>query len=122
MLYDIKLTFLSVNGINFTHFGDTVAEPTKDGNAVEMRKGIKGDAVTMANYGQIDRIRTTLQPNAPFWGQIKSWEKNHTQLSAQYKDNNNGDTISTTTCYVETYTAPHDGQDGEVTFVCEEVH
>lgn len=122
MKYDVKLEFLSVNGINFTNHGDTVAEHTKDGNAVDMRKGIKGDAVTMVKYDRIDRIRTTLDPYAPFWGQIESWEKNNTQLSLQFKDNNTGVSRSSTTAYVETVTYPHDGQDGEVTFVCEEVH
>lgn len=119
--YDVKLQFLSVNGLNLTNFGDAVCEHTKDGNAVEVVKGIQGDAVTMARYDQIDRFRTTQNAFSPLWGQIDNWEKYHTALTIQYKDNNTGVSRSSVTAYVETVTHPVDGGQGEVTFVCEEV-
>lgn len=121
MKYDRKLQFLSVDGINLTNFGDTICEHTIDGDFVEMTKGLQGDTVTLANYGTIDRFRTSQNVYSPIWGQIETWAKFHTALTLQYKDNNTGESKSSTTAYVQTYTPPRDGADGEVTFVCEEV-
>ena len=44
MKYDQKLQFLSVQGLNLTNFGDTICEYTIDGDSVEMKKGLQGDA------------------------------------------------------------------------------
>ncbi len=122
MKYDVKLEFLSVNGMNVTNFGDSVAEYTKDGDAIDMIKGIQGDTVTLPKYDQIDRIKTTLNVYCPLWGQFENWEKNHTQLSVQYKDDNTGTSRSSTTGYVQNMVRPKDGQNGEITIACEEVH
>lgn len=122
MKFDRKLQFLSANGLNLTHFGDSIMEYSKDGDAVEVTKGIQGDAVTLPNYTQIDRIRTTLLSTCPLWGQIESWEKNHTAITLQYKDANTGVSRSSTTAYIQSITYPVDGGQGEVLFVCEEVH
>lgn len=122
MKYDQKLQFLSVQGLNLTNFGDTVCEYTIDGDSVEMKKGLQGDAVTMGKYDTIDTFRTTQNVFSPIWGQIENWAKYHTELTLQYKDNNTGVSRASTTAYVRSYTPPKDGEDGEVVFVCEEVH
>lgn len=121
MKYDVKLQFVSLNGINVTNFGDATCEYTKDGDAIDMIKGIQGDAVALAKYDQIDHFRITQNVFSPLWGQVENWEKYHTALTFQYKDNNTGVTRSSTTAYVQNVTRPTDGQQGEFTVVCEEV-
>lgn len=121
MKYDVKLQFLSVDGINLTNFGDAVCEYSKEGDAVEVIKGIQGDTVTMAKYDQIAVFRTTQNVYSPIWGQVESWEKYHTPLTLQYKDDNNGTSRSSTSAYIRSVTRPVDGGNGEIIFVCEDV-
>lgn len=119
--YDVKLQFASLNGINLTNFGDAVCEYTKDGDAVEIVKGIQGDSVTMAKYDQVDNFRITQDVFSPIWGQVENWEKYHTALTFQFKDENTGITRSSTTAYIKSITRPVDGAQGEINITCEEV-
>lgn len=121
MKYDVKLQFMSINGLNVTNFGDATCEYTKDGDAIDVIKGIQGDAVSMAKYDQVERFRITQNVFSPLWGSLENWEKYHTPLTLQYKDENTGVTRSSTSAYVQSVTRPVDGGQGEVVFVCEEV-
>lgn len=121
MKYDPKLQFLSINGINATNFGDAFVEHSREGDAIERVKGIVGDAVTIARYDQFDTFRVTQNVFSPLKGQIDNWEKYHTALTLQYKDNNTGVTKSSTTAYIQSHTEPVDGQQWEFIVYCEEV-
>jgi hypothetical protein len=121
MKYDVKLQFASLNGINLTNFGDVFCEHTRDGDAIEKVKGIQGDPVTLARYDQFDTFRITQNVFSPIKGQVDNWEKYHTPLTFQYKDNNTGVTKSSTSAYIQSHTESVDGQQWEVIIYCEEV-
>jgi hypothetical protein len=121
MKYDVKLQFASLNGINLTNFGDVFCEHTRDGDAIEKVKGIQGDPVTLARYDQFDTFRITQNVFSPIKGQVDTWEKYHTPLTFQYKDNNTGVTKSSTSAYIQSHTESVDGQQWEVIIYCEEV-
>lgn len=121
MKYDVKLQFVSLNGINLTNFGDATLEYTKDNDAVEVVKGVQGDTVTLAKYDQIDNFRITQNVYSPIWSQVENWEKYHTALTLQYKDDNTGITRSSTSAYIKSITRPVDGGQGEINITCEEV-
>lgn len=121
MKYDVKLQFASLNGINLTNFGDVFCEHTRDGDAIEKVKGIQGDPVTLARYDQMDTFRITQNVFSPIKGQVDNWEKYHTPLTFQYKDNNTGVTKSSTSAYIQSHTEPVDGQQWEIIIYCEEV-
>lgn len=121
MKYDSKLQFASLNGINLTNFGDAFCEHTRDGDAIEKVKGILGDPVTLARYDQFDTFRITQNVFSPIKGQIDNWEKYHTPLTFQYKDNNTGVTKSSTSAYIQSHTESVDGQQWEFIVYCEEV-
>lgn len=121
MKYDVKLQFASLNGINLTNFGDVFCEHTRDGDAIEKVKGIQGDPVTLARYDQFDTFRITQNVFSPIKGQVDIWEKYHTPLTFQYKDNNTGVTKSSTSAYIQSHTESVDGQQWEVIIYCEEV-
>ena len=121
MKYDVKLQFASLNGINLTNFGDVFCEHTRDGDAIEKVKGIQGDPVTLARYDQFDTFRITQNVFSPIKGQIDNWEKYHTPLTFQYKDNNTGVTKSSTSAYIQSHNQSVDGQQWEAIIYCEEV-
>lgn len=121
MKYDVKLQFASLNGINLTNFGDVFCEHTRDGDAIEKVKGIQGDPVTLARYDQFDTFRITQNVFSPIKGQVDNWEKYHTPLTFQYKDNNTGVTKSSTSAYIQSHTESVDGQQWEIIIYCEEV-
>lgn len=121
MKYDVKLQFASLNGINLTNFGDVFCEHTRDGDAIEKVKGIQGDPVTLARYDQFDTFRITQNVFSPIKGQVDNWEKYHTPLTFQYKDNNTGVTKSSTSAYIQSHTEAVDGQQWEMIIYCEEV-
>ena len=122
-LYDPKKQSLIVNGVNITHWGESMVDYNHGGNYVEGRKGMQGDASTNALYNQLATFTITLLPQAPILQQIKAWAKNHTQLSLQYVDTNIGCevTASSTTCYVQEIGNRTDGNDRTITFYCEYV-
>lgn len=121
MLYNPKLQFASVNGINVTHYGDVTCEHSIEGDAINKVKGVQGDAVTIANFEQFDTFRITQNAFSPLKGQVKNWSKFKTPLAFQYKDDNTGETKSSTTAYIQSYTEPTDGGQWEFTVYCEEV-
>lgn len=121
MKFDAKLQFASLNGINVTHFGDVFCEHTREGDAIEKVKGIIGDAVTLAKYDQFDTFRITQNVYSPLKGQVDNWEKYHTPLTFQYKDDNTGVTKSSTSAYIQSHTEPVDGGQWEMVIYCEEV-
>ena len=121
MKYDSKLQFASLNGINLTNFGDVFCEHARDGDAIEKVKGILGDPVTLARYDQFDTFRITQNVFSPIKGQVDNWEKYHTPLTFQYKDNNTGVTKSSTSAYIQSHTESVDGQQWEMIIYCEEV-
>ena len=90
-------------------------------DAIEKVKGIQGDPVTLARYDQFDTFRITQNVFSPIKGQVDNWEKYHTPLTFQYKDNNTGVTKSSTSAYIQSHTESVDGQQWEVIIYCEEV-
>ena len=122
-LYDPKKQSLIVNGINITHWGESMVDRNYGGNYVEGRKGMQGDASTNALYNQMETFTITLLPQAPILTQVKAWAKNHTQLSLQYTDTNEGceETASSNTAYVQEIGNRTDGNDRTITFYCEQV-
>lgn len=123
-LYDPKRQALIVNGIDITHWGESMVDYNYGGAYVEGRKGMQGDASTNALYNQLPTFTITLLPQAPILPQIKAWAENHTRLSLQYTDSNEGAelTVSSTTCYVQEIGNRTDGNDRTVTFMCEYVN
>jgi len=123
-LYDPKLQSLIVNGVNVTHWGESMVDYNHGGNFVEGRKGMQGDASTNALYNQLETFTITLLPQAPIMQQIKAWAKGHTKLSLQYTDRNIGceATISSTSAYVQEIGNRTDGNDRTITFYCEETN
>ena len=59
-LYDPKKQSLIVNGINITHWGESMVDRNYGGNYVEGRKGMQGDASTNALYNQMETFTITL--------------------------------------------------------------
>ena len=120
-LYDPKRQSLIVQGIEITHWGESMVDYNHGGAYVEPRKGMQGDASTNALYNQIETFTITLLPQAPIINQIKVWAKNHTQLELQSVDTNVGCevTISSNTAYVQEIGNRTDGGDRTVTFCCE---
>lgn len=119
--YDPKIQFLSIGGLNFTHFGEAVASHSREGSFINKMKGIKGEAVTIANYEIFDTFRVTQLASSPHYEQVKKWADYHTQLPLQYKDDNTGRTKSSTTAYIQDISEPEDGKNWEFTVYCEEV-
>ena len=121
MKYDPKIQFAALQGINLTHFGEVFCEHTRENDAIEKIKGIIGDAVTLAKYDQFDVFRITQNVFSPIKEQVDNWEKNHTPLTFQYKDNNTGVTKTSTSAYIQSHTEPVDGKEWEMYIYCEEV-
>ena len=80
--YDAQLETLIINGVNVTHFGDTICEVSFDGDWTETRKGRKGDAVTDALYTNKLQIRTTILPTSPQLAQWDTWAKSRNPHNA----------------------------------------
>lgn len=121
MKYNVKLQYAVLQGINLTHFGDAFCEHSREGDAIEKIKGILGDPVTIGKYDQFDTFRITQNVFSPIKGQVDNWEKYHTPLTFQYKDENTGVTKTSTSAYIQSHTEPVDGKQWEMIIYCEEV-
>ena len=86
--YDAMLETLIIDGVNVTHFGDTICEVSFDGDWTETRKGRKGDAVTDALYTNKLQIRTTVLPTSPQLAQWDVWAKSRNPHNIQYANKN----------------------------------
>lgn len=118
--YNAQLEILIINGVNVTHFGDTICEVSFDGDWTETRKGRKGDAVTDALYTNKLQIRTTILPTSPQLSQWDTWAKSRNPHNIQYANKNTGEYYTSTTAYIQTTGSRNGNADREFTITCEE--
>jgi len=122
-LYDPKRQSLIVQGIEISHWGESMIDVNYGGAFVEGRKGMQGDASTNALYNQQHTFTLTVLPQCPHLNQFRVWAENHTQLQLQYVDTNVGCevTISSNTAFVQEIGNRTDGSDRTITIYCEQI-
>lgn len=118
--YDALVETLIIDGVNVTHFGDTICEVSFTGDWTETRAGRKGDTVTDAKYDNLLQIRTTILPTSPQLAQWDVWAKSRNPHNIQYSNRNTGEYYTSNNAYIQTTGSRNGNADREFTLTCEE--
>lgn len=103
--------------IGLSHYGETIADFSQNGDYVEVEAGAQDDRVVHMRYGVIDQCTTTQLVNSPHIPQLNSWAKNRTKLTFQATDENTGEKVISTSAYILNRGNRKHGEPREYTFV-----
>jgi hypothetical protein len=118
--YDALLETLIIDGVNVTHFGDTICEVSFTGDWTETRAGRKGDCVTDAKYDNLLQIRTTILPTSTQLAQWDVWAKSRNPHNIQYANKNTNEYYVSSSAYIQNTGSRNGNADREFTITCEE--
>lgn len=118
--YDSQLETLVIDGINVTHFGETICDVSFSGNWTETRAGRKGDCVTDAKYDNLLKIKTTVLPTSTQLAQWDTWARSRNPHNIQYSNPNTGEYYTSSTAYIENSGNRNGNADREFNITCEE--
>lgn len=118
--YNAHLETLIIDGVNVTHFGDTICEVSWTGDWTELRKGRKGDAITDAKYDNALQFRVTILPTSPQLHQFEVWAKSRNPHNVQYNNRNTNQTYTSNTAYIQSTGSQNGNADIEFTITCED--
>lgn len=118
--YDAQLETLIIDGVNITHFGETLCRVGFTGDWTATRAGRKGDCVTDARYDNLLTINTTILPTSPQLAQWDTWAKSRNPHNIQYSNRNTNEYYVSSNAYIQN-TGERNGQDDrEFQITCEE--
>lgn len=118
--YDAMLETLIIDGVNVTHFGDTICEVSFTGDWTETKAGRKGDCVTDAKYDNLLQIKTTILPSSKQLAQWDVWAKSRNPHNIQYSNRNTNEYYVSSSAYIQNTGSRNGVEQREFTITCEE--